>query len=172
MRSLLLCTLAVAFVGCEGTVIGPRVERPVDPNLPEGAPRELPSPSSRVARLSHVEYENTARDFLASPTSLGITSSFIADSTNSTFNNNGGDLNVTSAQWQDYQTAAEELARRATLTPDALAAIAGGTVPADDAAPSSRGSACTAGFTASSRAAPADVAPTTKRSRPVVPSRA
>lgn len=131
MRPLLLLTLAL--VGCEGTLLGPRVERPVDPNLPEGAPRELPAASSRAARLSHQEYENTARDFLAAPQSLGLTSTFIADSTSTTFTNNGGDLNVTSSQWQDYQTAAEELARRATLTLDTLTAACGGTLPGDDA---------------------------------------
>lgn len=72
---LLVFSLGLVTLGCEGSLIGPRdltgpggitgpgaVDRPVDPNLPEDAPRELPSPSSRVARLSHGEYENTARD--------------------------------------------------------------------------------------------------------------
>jgi hypothetical protein len=105
---------------------------PVDPNLPEDAPRELPSPSSRVSRLSHNEFEHTARDLLGAQQSLGITTTFVADSSSTTFNNNGGNLVVTSAEWQDYQTAAEELARQATLTTQSLTAIAGGTLPADD----------------------------------------
>lgn len=133
MRTAHVVTLSLALAACEGSLLGPRVERPVDPNLPEGAKRELPSPSSRAARLSHVEYENTARDLLAAPQSLGITSTFIPDSTSTTFSNNGGDLVVTSAQWQDYQTAAEELARRATLSLAALTSAAGGTLPSDDA---------------------------------------
>lgn len=133
MRTAHVVTLSLALAACEGSLLGPRVERPVDPNLPPGAERELPSPSSRAARLSHVEYENTARDLLGAQQSLGITSTFIPDSTNSTFSNNGGDLSVTSAQWQDYQAAAEELARRATLSLAALTAAAGGTLPADDA---------------------------------------
>lgn len=106
---------------------------PVDPHLPENAPRELPTPSSRVGRLSHGEYENTARDLLGAQQSLGITNAFVADSSSTSFNNNGGNLVVTSAEWQDFQTAAEELARQATSTTPSLTAIAGGTLPADDA---------------------------------------
>ena len=105
---------------------------PGDPNLPEDAPRELPSPSSRAARLSKAEYENTARDLLGAQMSLGITNAFVADSSSTTFNNNGGDLVVTSAEWQDFQTAAETLAERATASTAALTAVAGGTIPADD----------------------------------------
>lgn len=106
---------------------------PGDPNLPEEAPRELPAPSSRAPRLSKAEYENTARDLLGVQASLGITSAFVADSSSTTFNNNGGDLVVTSAEWQDFQTAAEELARQATVSTASLTAIAGGTLPATDA---------------------------------------
>lgn len=104
---------------------------PGDPNLPEDAPRELPSPMSRASRLSKAEYENTARDLLGAQMSLGITSAFVADSSSTTFNNNGGDLVVTSAEWQDFQTAAETLAERATASTAALTAVAGGTLPAD-----------------------------------------
>ena len=124
--------LIAVLAGCEGSLVGPRVERPVDPNLPEGAPRELPSSSSRAARLSHIEYENTARDFLGAQQSLGITTNFVTDATSTTFSNNGGDLNVTATQWVDYQTAAEDLARRATLDLAALTAAAGGTLPGTD----------------------------------------
>lgn len=143
---LLVFSLGLVTLGCEGSLIGPRnltgpggitgsaaVDRPVDPNLPEDAPRELPSPSSRVARLSHSEYENTARDLLGAQRSLGITTTFVADSSSTTFNNNGGNLVVTSAEWQDFQTAAEELARQATLSVAALTTVAGGTLPGDDA---------------------------------------
>jgi hypothetical protein len=132
MRPVLTFVAALLLAGCEGSLIGPRVERPVDPNLPEGAPRELPSDSSRAPRLSHLEYENTARDFLGLPQSLGITSTFVTDATSTTFSNNGGDLNVTATQFTDYQTAAEDLARRATLDLTTLTAAAGGTLPTTD----------------------------------------
>jgi hypothetical protein len=135
-RALVVATLGLFCFGCEGTlalVSSLEPERPVDPNLPEGAARELPSPSSRVARLSIGEYENTARDLLGAQQSLGISANFVADSSSTTFNNNGGNLVVTSAEWQDFQTAAEELARQATLTPESLTAVAGGTLPTDDA---------------------------------------
>ena len=129
--------------GGDGTIVGntgggtggfdvpvgpPRPDDPLlpgDPNLPEDAPREMPSPMSRASRLSRAEYENTVRDLLAEPMTLGITNAFVADSSSTTFNNNGGNLVVTSAEWQDFQTAAEELARQATLTAEALAAVAG-----------------------------------------------
>ena len=131
IRSLVLF---LCLTGCEGVLVGQRAERPKDPTLNPGDARELPSDSSRAARLSNGEYENTTRDFLGAEATLGLTANFAADLTNSTFNNNGGDLTVTSAQWQDFQTAAEELARRATLNTEALTKAAGGTLPADETA--------------------------------------
>jgi Protein of unknown function (DUF1592)/Protein of unknown function (DUF1588)/Protein of unknown function (DUF1587)/Protein of unknown function (DUF1595)/Protein of unknown function (DUF1585) len=133
-RPFVVGGLVLSLLGCEGSLVGPRVERPVDPNLPEDAPRELPAPSSRAPRLSHVEYENAVRDLLGAAQTLGVTANFTADNTSSTFDNNGGDLNVTSTQWTDYQTAAEDLARRATLDVPTLTTVAGGTLPTDDRA--------------------------------------
>lgn len=135
MRSLLYGVLALALAACEGSVVTPRSPFGVGGSTGgDGEPLpELPAPSSRAARLSHVEYENTARDLLGAPAVLGVTAGFLPDVTFSTFTNNGGDLAITSAQWGDYQTAAEELARRATLTTAALTSAAGGTLPADDA---------------------------------------
>ncbi len=130
MRQRLFALLLV-LVGCEGSVLGPRPEQLVDPTLPPGAKRELPAPSTRAARLSHVEYENTARDLLGASATLGITATFVGDATSTTFDNNGGELSVAADQWNDYQRAAEELARRATLTTEALAKVAGGSLPGD-----------------------------------------
>ncbi|MBL8953677.1 MAG: DUF1592 domain-containing protein [Myxococcaceae bacterium] len=149
MRLAMLSALTGLLVACEGRVVAPGGGdgtaagiggtgagagggdeiTPVEVILPE-----LPFAGSRAPRLSHVEYENTARDLLGSATTLGLSSAFTPDTTSSTFTNNGADLVVTATQWGDYQTAAEELARRATLNTAALTAAAGGTLPADDAA--------------------------------------
>jgi hypothetical protein len=133
LRSSLLTLLgSLALIsGCEGSLLGPRTERPIDPNLPAGAPRELPAPASRAPRLSHDEYENTMRDLLALATRTGVTDAFVADSTSTTFTNNGGDLFVTSSEWQDFQKAAETLAERATASESDLTALAGGVAIAD-----------------------------------------
>ncbi len=133
MRCLASCLVGL-LIACEGTVVAPRNPPgpgPVDPTQEIPQP-ELPGPSSRAARLSHVEYENTVRDLLGAQATLGITTGFLPDVTSSTFTNNGSDLTVTAAQWADYQTAAEEVARRATVDTAALTAAAGGTLPTDD----------------------------------------
>lgn len=104
---------------------------PVDPTLPPGAKRELPSPSPRVSRLSHAEYENTVRDLLGEAAALGVTSTFVGDATSTTFDNNGGDLSVASDQWNDYQRGAELVAQRATASTAALARVAGGSLPGE-----------------------------------------
>ena len=138
MRPAFCCLLISALIACEGKVIaaggGGGQVGVIDPVTGEVLGPELPAPSSRAPRLSHVEYENTARDLLGVTTAPGVTSGFLPDVTSSTFTNNGGDLVVTADQWADYQTAAEELARRATLSTAALTAAAGGTLPTDDAA--------------------------------------
>jgi hypothetical protein len=135
MRSARSAALLLTLAACEGTVLAPRGgggNVPVDPLT--GEPKvELPGPSSRAARLSHVEYENTTRDLLGLQQLPGVTAMFVPDVTSTTFTNNGGDLFVTGDQWQDYQAAAEELARRATASTAALTAAAGGTLPTDDA---------------------------------------
>ncbi len=150
MRALLIASLGLC--GCMGSVVGPPLEEWLFPGTgggaaggglaigggpagggEEGPPaRDLPSPSSRLARLSHQEYDNTVRDLLGASTSLGLSATFPATTTSTTFNNNGGDLTITSAQWQSYQTAAEEVARLATLNTTALTTVAGGSLPTED----------------------------------------
>jgi hypothetical protein len=126
-----LAPLFLVLVACEGSIFGTSPEQPIDPTLPAGSPRELPAPTTRAARLSSAEYENTARDLLGESATLGITATFVGDATSTTFDNNGGELSVAADQWNDYQRAAEELARRATLSPEALTRVAGGTLPGD-----------------------------------------
>lgn len=127
--------LLISLTACEGVLLGSVSNAvPADPNVnPDDAP-ELPAASSRVPRLSNGEYENTTRDLLGLDQVPGLSANFSADQTTSTFTNNGGDLTITAAQWQDFQTAAEELARRATVDTAALTRAAGGALPADDAA--------------------------------------
>lgn len=134
MRRIPLILLLTGLTACEGKLIGPRgggPPAPTDPTLPAGAPREFPSLTSRASRLSHTEYENTVRDLLGAQQSLGITSNFVNDATSTTFDNNGAELTVASDQWTDYQAAAEEVARQATLSTTVLTRVAGGLPPSD-----------------------------------------
>ena len=135
MRTSPVLLLLISLTACEGVLLGATAPGavPDDPNVKPGDPPELPADSSRVPRLSNGEYENTTRDLLGLDAVPGLSANFSADQTTTTFTNNGGDLTITAAQWQDFQTAAEELARRATVDLAALTKAAGGTLPADDA---------------------------------------
>lgn len=92
---------------------------------------ELPVASSRAPRLSHEQYENTARDLLGLDVAPNVTSTFVGDSTSSIFPNNGGDLVVNGDLWADYQRAAEGLAEKATASADALGRLAQGASTTD-----------------------------------------
>ncbi|MDX2011266.1 MAG: DUF1592 domain-containing protein [Myxococcaceae bacterium] len=129
MRFLLASLLVLS--ACDGEVFGGLLGsgRPDDPALPPPLPVETPGPSSRVPRLNHAEYENTVTDFLRLPAKPNLASTFVTDSTGSTFDTNGGLLSVDSTSWADYQRAAEQLAVTATQDQAALARTFGGTVP-------------------------------------------
>lgn len=78
------------------------------------------APASRVPRLSHTEWENTTRDLLLLDAPSGLSSTFIGDPVEGTFDNDGAALSVGASLARDYERAAEELARRVTEDPAAL----------------------------------------------------
>jgi hypothetical protein len=135
-----LCSLLV-LCGCEGSFGGLRRVAGLPGGTPSGGQgagpfvpsRELPVASSRLPRLSHAEYENTVQELMQSATPLNLTTNFVSDSSSTLFSNSGGELLIGNDLWLDYQTASEEVARLATLTPSSLQKICGGTPP-DDAA--------------------------------------
>jgi len=120
------------LTACDGVVAG-GVVGTGRPNDPTAEPVEKPGVSSRAPRLNHVEYENTVTDLLHLPTKPNVTSTFVSDSTGSTFDTNGGKLNIDSTSWSDYQRAAEQLAQTATTDMTALRRTFGGTLPATPA---------------------------------------
>jgi len=92
----------------------------------EPAPELVPS-SSRVARLSHTQWENTTRDLLFLPQKANLTATFTGDAIIGQFDNGGGTLRVTDGLFTDYQLAAETLANRVAND----AALRGKILPAD-----------------------------------------
>ncbi len=162
-RLLSACTLLLAL-GCTGAVTGgltgddpgspgataPRPGAPGAPGGPGGAPSmpgsptgpiaSAPGPSTRFARLTHQQWENTVRDLLRLSAPAGLSSAFVAEPLRSSFDTNGGILAVSPDLWSDYQTAAETLARQVSRDAKRLAAIA----PAGD--PAARPRAFVEGF--------------------------
>jgi hypothetical protein len=104
-------------IGSPGTPGNP--SGPGTPPTEEFGP-EKPAPSSRAPRLSHEEFENTVQDLLGESAPIGITTDFVKDPSSTLFNNNSGEFAIVGNQWNDYQTAAEEIAKRATASDQAL----------------------------------------------------
>ncbi|MED5374793.1 MAG: DUF1592 domain-containing protein [Myxococcota bacterium] len=79
--------------------------------------------SPRVARLTHTQWENTVADLLALEAETGLSDAFLQDTLSEGFNNNAEALQVDAVRFQDYQRAAEELARLTVSDPDRYAAV-------------------------------------------------
>jgi Protein of unknown function (DUF1587) len=90
---------------------------------PLGPIASAPGVSTRFARLNHQQWENTVRDLLRLPTTAGLSSAFVAEPLRSSFDTNGGILTVSPDLWSDYQTAAENLAKKVARDASLLAGI-------------------------------------------------
>lgn len=128
--------LALAL-GCQGYV-GDSPTRPdsADPGSPRrpGVPGEpgsvipgvvQPAPQTRVARLTHEQWERSIQD-LFGVEALGLSGSLRADSRSgdAVFDNRGGELEVDEILWNGYRQAAADLARRAVENDSILERIA------------------------------------------------
>lgn len=78
--------------------------------LPGGLKLEGQPEYYRVVRLTHTQWENSVRDVLQLPETLGLSSGFIADAKDGKFSNNERALFVSDTLWADYQRVAEEIA--------------------------------------------------------------
>jgi hypothetical protein len=86
--------------------------------------------TTRFARLSHRQWENTARDLLKLPAASNLSAKFSPDAIGA-FSNSSEALVVSESLRGDYQTAAEALALQVTRDPAALARLVPPGAPAD-----------------------------------------
>lgn len=78
-----------------------------------GAFATAPAPSSRLARLSHRQWENTVAEIFKGASPKNLSNDFLSEPIRSSFNNNGSLLEVSNDLWLDYQRAAQSLATAA-----------------------------------------------------------
>ena len=131
--------LALALAGCgsgadgrngpEGTTQPTSLSTDTDTTtLPQTTPSGCVgctdvAPAPRLARLTHVQWENTVQDLLRLDEPSGLSDSFIGDGLSEGFGNNAEALEVSSELWQDYQRAAEELALLVVSDEDQYAVV-------------------------------------------------
>ncbi len=98
--------------------------------LPGGLELEGHPTYYRVVRLTHLQWENSVRDVLQLPATLGLSAGFIPDALDGKFTNNEHSLYVSDNLWLDYQRSAEEVAELVATDAVALARLGA----ADDSA--------------------------------------
>lgn len=79
-------------------------------------------------RLTHRQWENSVTDLLELPEPTGLSDSFVPDPILATFDTDPTDLVVSPVLWQQYQSAAEQLAERVVKDAD----LYKGLVPDED----------------------------------------
>jgi Protein of unknown function (DUF1592)/Protein of unknown function (DUF1588)/Protein of unknown function (DUF1595)/Protein of unknown function (DUF1587)/Protein of unknown function (DUF1585) len=140
MGLVLVTVAAAACVGEIGGADGPNGSgpgNPNDPNLVGGAAVQVTGPSTRLARLTHREYDKTVADLLKYTPATPPSAAFIADVNFAGYNNNADGLTVSDVLTRQYQQSAEALAAGAVA--QSLSAI----VPCT---PTGDGSACAKQF--------------------------
>ncbi|HEY0715150.1 MAG TPA: DUF1592 domain-containing protein [Polyangia bacterium] len=98
---------------------------------PSGFIASNPGPSSRLIRLSHLQWENTVRDLFRLPQPTGLSAQFISDTFSTTFDNSGGTAEVAPQLWTNYRRAADDLAKRFSRDATALASLIPKGAPGD-----------------------------------------
>jgi hypothetical protein len=83
--------------------------------------------TTRFARLTHLQWENTVQDLLGLPEPSGLSANFIGDRLAEGFDNDAEGLQVGPELWVDHQRAAEALAAQVVGT----SALYTGVVPQD-----------------------------------------
>ena len=104
----------------------------VDPDVPESFGPETPAPSTRYARLTREQWENTVRDLFFLDEHTGFSEELSQDSLPASFlfDNPADALAVDSTQWTGFERAAQRAAERATTDATTLALLApSGTTP-------------------------------------------
>ncbi len=114
----MLASLILVSVGCNRDGGG-------SANPPCAACDTLPDPP-RIARLTHVQWENTVQDLLGLPEPSGLSEGFIGDRLSEGFENDAEGLQVGPEAWVDYQRAAETLAELVVTDPARYADVVGG----------------------------------------------
>jgi hypothetical protein len=135
-RPLAGLTLCLTLASCMGSVgdsgpgtgtmtgTGGGTGNPVDiPVTPTGPIVSVPTASTRFNRLTHQQWENTTRDLLHLPAVSGMSATFVAEPLQSAFSNNGSVLTVAQDLREDYQVAAEGLAKKVAHDPALLGAL-------------------------------------------------
>ena len=136
--------LTAAAAACVGTIggdlggpNGQGPDNPNDPNLVGGTTVKVTGPATRLARLTHREYDKTVADLLKYTPTTPPSAAFIADVNFAGYNNNADGLTVSDVLTRQYQQSAEALAADAMTK--SLAAL----VPCT---PTGDGSACAKQF--------------------------
>lgn len=86
---------------------------------PGGPETEFPTPSTRAARLTHVQWENSVRDLFHLDGDTAFSQLLRSDPVQSgfLFDNNALAMSVDDALWSGYQRAAEQIAEFVTTDP-------------------------------------------------------
>lgn len=95
-----------------------------------GADCDAPVSTTRFARLTHTQWENSVQDVLALSARSNLSTAFTSDTRSGTFDTHLAGLAVGSTLWSDYQRAAETLATNATASDAAMAALLPSGIPA------------------------------------------
>ncbi|MCH9686614.1 MAG: DUF1587 domain-containing protein, partial [Deltaproteobacteria bacterium] len=91
-----------------------------------GPAEELPAPTTRFFRLTHVQWENTVQDLLYLDAPTGFSDEFRADPFvgGFVFDNNALSLQVDQPLWLGYQRAADQVSLMVSEDPAIIDAIA------------------------------------------------
>ncbi|MEO1270449.1 MAG: DUF1592 domain-containing protein, partial [Myxococcota bacterium] len=112
-------------VGAECVDIEPCTEAPC--GSADAPP--VASPTTRFARLTHRQWENTVRDLLRLSARPNVASTFIPDATSVGFSTNTESLDVSPELWADYQRGSEVVADRIASDAGLLGAIMPANMP-------------------------------------------